>query len=78
MILTRYLVDLVGRPGGEKYAEFLDNNAHAAWEHRRQRDDIMGYDWSKLPPDLHVQSFTAAAGVDIILQSRKAHRLLGR
>lgn len=74
MILTRYLAELAVRPGGEGLADFLDANARAAWEHRRARDSIMGYDWSKPAPESGIQSFTAAAGVDLILQARKVRR----
>lgn len=78
MILTRYLVDLATRPGGEKYAEFLDKNAASAWANRRQKDQIMGYNWAQPAAGTGIQSFTAAAGVDIILQSRLVHKRLGR
>jgi predicted alpha-1,6-mannanase (GH76 family) len=74
MILTRYLAELAVRPGGEKYAQFLHANARAAWQNRRGRDSVMGYDWSKPAADGSLESFTAAAGVELLFHSRKAAR----
>lgn len=78
MIMTRYMVELAQRPEGTRYLEFLDRNAASAWSNRRQRDQIMGYNWAQPAPSGEIQSFTAACGVDIILQSRLAHKRLGR